>query len=64
MFKSDLKIIRIHNCFFNVLLKSVIKLTSCFLYDQLNSQANTSILTNQLEMLRNHYITICGPAFM
>ena len=50
--------------FFYVLLKSAIKLISCFLHDQLNSHVHTSILTNQLRMLRNHYIIICGPAFM
>ena len=60
----NLKMIRIFISFFTVLLKSAIKLISCFLHDQLNSHAHTSILTNQLGMLRNHYITICGLAFM
>ena len=64
MFQLDLKMTRIFICFFNVLLKSAFKLISCFLHDQLNSHAHTSILTNQLGMLRNHYITICGLAFM
>ena len=64
MFQLDLKMIRIFICFFNVLLKSAFKLISCFLHDQLNSHAHTSILTNQLGMLRNHYITICWLAFM